>query len=63
MNHIVIVGIASGDLRAMAIDSPEQSEDAAQALIRNWISEGLDRQDYVVKVLSRVEGGTVYREG
>jgi hypothetical protein len=63
MHYLVVVGIESGELRAVAIDTPEQGDAAARALIADWLNEGVRVEGYAMKVLARVEGGTVYHEG
>jgi hypothetical protein len=63
MHYLVIVGIETGELRAIAIDDPAEGEAAARAIVRCWRDEGRPFDSYAMKILARVEGGTVYHEG
>lgn len=61
----MVVSSRAGEMRAVAVDTPEHAEDAALAMMNDWLDAGPwpARLERSMKILSRVEGGTVYREG
>jgi hypothetical protein len=63
LNYLAIVTAPNGEVRAMLADSASGAIDAANAIKDAWINEATCPGPLSRRLLSRPEGGTLYREG